>query len=197
MDPVSGISSVATGGCAIAWWGVLAGMSIGARSRTSAPARSSRKMRAPVASAADLVAGRSPVATVRIRLSSRRLVMARGIVTTLRGPKQRTLPPREPSHGREYHGRLLLVDEVACPGNTVHNEHRERGGQDRHFLRADSALVCRRSEEQTDRAPHLAEMRPQSLRLALLGHGKKRFERPVQVARRARRVLVDHPLAHP
>src|SRR6266576_6442059 len=141
MDPVSGISSVATGGWASPWCGVFAGSSIGARSRTSVPARSSRKMRAPFASAADLV-GRSPVATMRIRLS-RRLVMAPGIVTTLRGPRQRTLPPREPSHGREYHGRLLLMDEVPCPGNTVHNEHRERGGQHRDFLRADSALVCR------------------------------------------------------
>src|SRR5439155_18070385 len=148
MDPVSGISSVATGGCASPWCGVFAGSSIGARSRTSVPAPSSRKMRAPFASAADLVTGRSPVATMRIRLS-RRLVMARGIVTTLRGPGQRTLPPREPSHGREYHGRLLLMDEVPCPGNTVHNEHRERGGQHGDFLRADSALVRRRPEEQT------------------------------------------------
>src|SRR2546425_7055313 len=126
MNPVSGISSVATGGCARPWCGVFAGSSIGARSRTSVPARASRKI--PGALAAAVVAGTSPVATTRIRLNSARWVMARGIVTTLQGPGQRTLPPREPSHPPEHRGRLLLVDEVPCPGHAVHDEHRQRGG---------------------------------------------------------------------
>src|SRR6266513_3868304 len=197
MDPVSGISSVATGGCRIAWWGVLAGISIGARSRTSAPARSSRKIRAPFASPADSVAGRSPVATARIRVNSKRLVMARGIVTTLQRSVQRTLRPPQPSHGRDHYGRLLLVDEVPGAGHAVHDEQRKRSGQDRDFLRADPALVCRRPEEQTDRAADLGEMRPQPLRLAPLRHGQKRLEGAVQIMRGGCRVTVDHLLAHP
>src|SRR2546421_334797 len=197
MNPVSGISSAATGGCASAWWGVLAGISIGARSRTSAPARSSKKIRAPFASPTDLVTGRSPVATARIRVNSARWVTARGIVTTPRGSGQRTLRLSQTSHGSEHHGRLLLVDEVPSPGHAVHDEQWERSGQDRNFLCADPALVCRRPEEQTDRAPHLGEVRPQSLRLAPRGHGKKRLERAVQIMRGGCRVTVDHLLAHP
>src|SRR2546429_3226456 len=165
MNPLSGISSVATGGCASAWCGVFAGRSIGARSRTSVPAPESRKIRAPFVSAADRGAGRSPVAARMIKPNSKRLVMARGIVTTPRGPGQRTLRRLDPSHGREHHARLLLVDEVPCPGHAVHDEHRERGGEDRNLLRADPALVCRRPEEQADGAPHLGEMWPQPLRL--------------------------------
>src|SRR6266571_6084011 len=141
MDPLSGISSVATGGCASAWCGVFAGRSIGARSRTRVPARSSRKIRAPFASDEDLVAGRSPVATTRMRLNSKRLIMARGIVTTRQGPGQRTLRRPQPSHGREHDGRLLLVDEVPCPGHAVHDEYRQRGGEDRNLLGANPALV--------------------------------------------------------
>src|SRR5882762_730426 len=191
MDPLAGISRVATGGCASAWCGVFAGRSIGARSRTSVPARASRKMRALFASAKDLVAGESPAATTRTRVSNMRLIMARGIVTTLRGPWQRTRRRPKPSHSREHHGRLLLVDEVARAGYAVHDEHRQQGGQDRHFIRADAALVRRRPEEQTDRAPHLSEMRAQPLRSAPLGHRKKRSERRVQVVRGARRITVD------
>src|SRR6266849_179383 len=187
MDPLSGISSVATGGCAIPWCGVLAGRSIGARSSTSVPARSSRNMRAPCASAADAGAGKSPVATTRMRVNSNRWVMSGRIVTTRQGAGQRTYDDRG----------LLLVDEVPCPGHAVHDEQRERGGQDRYFLRADPALVCRRSEEQADRAPHLGEMWLQPLRLAPLRHCEERLERPVQVARGGRRVTVHHHLAHP
>src|SRR5213594_1847400 len=141
MNPFSGISSVATGGCASAWCGVFAGRSIGARSRTSVPARSSIKMRAPLASGADRGTGRSPDATTRVKLSSKRLVMPRGIVTTPRGPGQRTLRRLDPSHRVDHNGRLLLVNEVPRPGHAVHDERRERGSQDRHFLRADPALV--------------------------------------------------------
>src|SRR5467141_3923480 len=148
MDPVSGISSVATGGCVSAWCDVFAGRSVGARSRTSVPAPSSRKIRALFASAEDSGPGRSPVATTRIRLNSKRLVMTRGIVTTLQGPGQRTLRRPQPSHGRDHGGRLLLVDEVPCPGDAIHGKYRQGGGEDRNFLRADPALVCRRPEEQ-------------------------------------------------
>src|SRR2546426_11571620 len=150
MNPFSGISSVATGGCASAWCGVFAGRSIGARSRTSVPARSSIKMRAPLASGADRGTGRSPDATTRIKPNSKRLVMARGIVTNRRGPRQQTLRRPHPSHSLDHHGRLLLVNEVPPPAHAVHDERRERGGEDRHFLRADPALVCRRSEEQSE-----------------------------------------------
>src|SRR3989441_11819183 len=141
MNPFSGISSVATGGCASAWCGVFAGRSIGARSRTSVPARSSIKMRAPLASDADRGTGRSPVATTRIKLNSKRLVMPRGIVTTPRAPGQRSLRPPDPSHRREHYARLLLVDEVPRPGHAVHDEHRERSSQNRHLRLADPALV--------------------------------------------------------
>src|SRR5438034_695904 len=127
MNPFSGISSVATGGCASAWCGVFAGRSIGARSRTSVPARSSIKMRAPLASGADRGTGRSPDATTRIKLSSKRLVMPRGIVTTPRGPGQRTLRRPDPSHRLDHHGRLLLVRS---------EEHTSE-------LQSHSDLVCR------------------------------------------------------
>jgi hypothetical protein len=86
---------------------------------------------------------------------------------------------------------------VPCPGHAVHDEYRQRGGEDGDFLGTHPALVGRRPEEQTDGAPHLGEMWPQPLRLAPLGHGKKRLERPVEIVRGARRVTVDHPLAHP
>src|SRR5467141_2614427 len=197
MDPLSGISSVATGGCAIPWCGVLAGRSIGARSRTSVPARASRKMRAPVATLEIRDAGASPVATTSIRLSSKRLVMSRGIVTTPHGPGQRTLRRPQPSHRRDHDGGLLLVDEVPCPGYAVHDECRQRGREDRDFLLTDSALVDRGPEEQTDGTPHLGEMRPQPLGLAPFGHGQKRLERRVQIVRRARRVTVDYAIGHP
>src|SRR5690242_10886045 len=188
MDPLSGISSVATGGCAIPWCGVLAGRSIGARSRTSVPAWSSRKMRAPLASAEPPRAGSSPVATTKIRLNSRRLLMARGIVTTPHGPGQRTLRGPQPSHRRDHDGGLLLVDKVPRPEYAVHDECRQPGREDRDFLLTDSALVDRGPKEQTDGASHFGEVRPQPFRLAPLGHGEKRPERRVQIVRRARRV---------
>src|SRR5256885_8595415 len=142
MNPFSGISSVATGGCASAWCGVFAGRSVGARSRTSVPARSSRKIRAPFVSAADRGAGRSPVATTRIKLNSKRLVMPRGIVTTPRGPGQRTLRRLDPSHRREHYARLLLVDEV--PRSEEHTSE----------LQSPCNLVCRLLLEKKKKKQH-------------------------------------------
>src|SRR5437773_2127440 len=126
MNPFSGISSVATGGCASAWCGVFARRSIGARSRTSVPARPSIKMRAPLASGADRGTGRSPDATTRIKPNSKRLVMARGIVTNRRGPRQQTLRRSHPSHRPDYHGTLLLVNEV------LHSAEQLDPGRERH-----------------------------------------------------------------
>src|SRR6266581_152633 len=77
------------------------------------------------------------VATTRIRLNSARWVMARGIVTTLHARGQRTLRRPQPSHGRKHRGGLLLVDEVPCPRHALHNERRQRRGEDRNFLRGD------------------------------------------------------------
>src|SRR5438874_4216986 len=82
MNPVVGISSVATGGCAIMWCGVLAGRSIGARSITSVPAAGSRKMRAVAAGGTGAAPSLDTASSTR--LSSRRWIMARG--TSSNGP---------------------------------------------------------------------------------------------------------------